>query len=426
MSNILKKELDCTCEDFLAKVYGNRSKPFTNAVKSLFVSVLTRNSTLVKDLSALLRHSRKKDECKRTQEMVSRWLSNYSFSGALGSYLLDSFSGYVTEQTTVAIDFSDISKEFGGAGMEGMEMGWDGSRGCVAMGHDFISVSIVGAEHKDAVPLYMKLGKGRHCKEELLYDAIDCVMEKTDGKGWMVVDRGLDDAEFIHRMKRDRRNVVVRIKEMGRDVFGNGRRIDETLERFVFEKTVLNTYRGARSAQVRFAVGIMQHCVTPKVKDAPVYESKVLVVESRFNGNSIYMYVVCPDEVADDPGLMRAYAIKAAQAYCDRWQIETSFQTVKQEFRLEDARVRTFKRLENIFALCVMAYVFMTKYLRGSKRFKKIVKLLGDNVETLAFKIHSLLSAIRELYLEAKVRFITGRPRKAEKSDSAQMFFVLE
>ena len=155
--------------------------------------------------------------------------------------------------------------------------------------------------------------------------------------------------------------------KMGRDVFGNGRRIDETLERFVFEKTVLNTYRGARSAQVRFAVGIMQYCVTPKVKDAPVYESKVLVVESRFNGNSIYMYVVCPDEVADDPGLMRAYAIKAAQAYCDRWQIETSFQTVKQEFRLEDARVRTFKRLENIFALCVMAYVFMTKYLRGSK-----------------------------------------------------------
>jgi hypothetical protein len=71
-------------------------------------------------------------------------------------------------------------------------MGWDGSRGCVAMGHDFISVSIVGAEHKDAVPLYMKLGKGRHCKEELLYDAIDCVMEKTDGKGWMVVDRQKD------------------------------------------------------------------------------------------------------------------------------------------------------------------------------------------------------------------------------------------
>ena len=76
-------------------------------------------------------------------------------------------------------------------------------------------------------------------------------------------------------------------------------------ERFVFEKTVLNTYRGARSAQVRFAVGIMQYCVTPKVKDAPVYESKVLVVESRFNGNSIYMYVVQnPFVVERYPGIV--------------------------------------------------------------------------------------------------------------------------
>ena len=32
--------------------------------------------------------------------------------------------------------------------------------------------------------------------------------------------------------------------KMGRDVFGNGRRIDETLERFVFEKMVLNTGGG--------------------------------------------------------------------------------------------------------------------------------------------------------------------------------------
>ncbi len=35
-----------------------------------------------------------------------------------------------------------------------------------------------------------------------------------------------------------------------------------------------------------------------------------------------------------------------AQAYCDRWQIETSFQTVKQEFALEKARVLTFRRRE--------------------------------------------------------------------------------
>ena len=76
--------------------------------------------------------------------------------------------------------------------------------------------------------------------------------------------------------------------------------------------------------------------------------------------------------------------------------------------------------------MCILAYVFMTRYLRSVKRFKKIVKLLGDNVETLAFKTHSLLCAIRDLYTEAKVRFISGRPHKKALESSFQMVFKLE
>ena len=41
----------------------------------------------------------------------------------------------VGRDTVVAVDSGDVSKEFGGAGMEGMEMGYDASRGVVAMGH---------------------------------------------------------------------------------------------------------------------------------------------------------------------------------------------------------------------------------------------------------------------------------------------------
>ena len=54
------------------------------------------------------------------------------------------------------------------------------------------------------------------------------------------------------------------------------------------------------------------------------------------------------------------------------------------------------------------------------------VRLLGDNVETLAFKTHSLLCAIIDLYAEAKVRFISGRPHKKGLESSFQMVFKLE
>ena len=52
---------------------------------------------------------------------------------------------------------------------------------------------------------------------------------------------------------------------------------------------------------------------------------------------------------------MERLAILAAQAYRNRWQIERSFETVKQEFSPEKLRVRTFRRLKNVFSLCVVA-----------------------------------------------------------------------
>ena len=424
MGNILKNEIDCTCEDFLFDIYGARSKPCTAAMKTLLTAVVTGGSTLVKGLSSSLRKDGGKSESKRTQEMVSRWLMNYDFSEKLNDHLLGLASSLVSDRTTLAIDFSDISKEFGGAGMEGMENGWDGSRHCVAMGHDFVCVSVVGADFRDAQPVYVKLGKGRHDKEDLLRVAIDEIMSKTGGRGWMVCDRGMDDAKFIYRMKRDARTVVVRVKDMKRDVFGNGKDIDETLNAAKFGSVMLNTYRGARKAEVRYAVGTMQYCADPRSKLAETHATRLLVVESRFDGKSIYMYVVCPGEVVDDPHLAWAFAVRAAQAYCDRWQIEASFQTVKREFSLEKARVRKFKRLENIFSLCMLAYVFATRYLRLSKRFGRIVKVLGDNVSELALKTHSLLAGIRDLYGEHRVRFITGRPRKAPVSDGRQLQFA--
>ena len=162
---------------------------------------------------------------------------------------------------------------------------------------------------------------------------------------------------------------------------------------------------------------MVQYCKDPRSKDAVTENVRVLVVESRFDEKSIYLYVVCPDWVLESPAQMAIYAERAAQAYCDRWQIETSFFVMKQEFALEKARARTFKRLENIFSLCVLAYVYATQFLRKTKGFKKILKFLADNLGTVSSKTHALLAGIRALVKEARIRFISGRPRKRTVDD---------
>jgi len=220
--NILQKSLAVTYEEFLKGVFGKKKKPEWKALMTLFSEIVTGNSTLVSELSKPLRENSSSAECKRVQERVSGWLANYDFVEATGGWLLKNIPETGLDRKTFAIDHSDISKVFGGEGMEGMAMGRDGSTGEIRMGHDFVCVSLVGADYP---------------------------------------------------------------------------------------------------------------------------------------------------EVLDSLGMMAVCAERAAQAYCDRWQIETSFYVMKQEFALEKVRVRTFKRLENIFSLCVLAYCYVTQCLRKSKGF---------------------------------------------------------
>ena len=417
MGNILQNSLDVTYDDFLKGVFGARPKPERTALKTLFSEIVTGKSTLVSDLSKPLRENASKAECKRAQERVSGWLGNYDFVEATGGWLLKNIPEDRLDGCTFAVDFSDISKVFGGEGMEGMAMGRDGSTGEIRMGHDFICVSLVGADYPEALPVYVKLGRGRKSHDELISEAVAAVMERTGGKGWIVEDRGMDGAEHLWTLKRDDRKAVVRVNKMDRDVFGDGLDIDASLQSARFFDAMLHVHTGDRRVKIRCKPGVVQYCKDPRSKDAVTENVRVLVVESRFDEKSIYLYVVCPDWVLESPAQMAIYAERAAQAYCDRWQIETSFFVMKQEFALEKARVRTFKRLENIFSLCVLAYVYATQFLRKTKGFKRILKFLADNLGTVSSKTHALLAGIRALVKEARIRFISGRPRKRTVDD---------
>ena len=260
MGNILQNSLDVTYEDFLKGVFGARPKPERNALKSLFSEIVTGKSTLVSDLSKPLRENASKAECKRAQERVSGWLGNYDFVEATGGWLLKNIPEDRLDGCTFAVDFSDISKVFGGEGMEGMAMGRDGSTGEIRMGHDFICVSLVGADYPEALPVYVKLGRGRKGHDELIAEAIKAVMGRTGGRGWIVEDRGMDGAQHLWTLKRDERKAVVRVNRMDRDVFGDGLHVDASLQSARFFDAMLHVHTGDRRVKVRCRPGVVQYC----------------------------------------------------------------------------------------------------------------------------------------------------------------------
>ena len=97
----------------------------------------------------------------------------------------------------VAFDNSDISKLYGGAGMEGMEMGHDGSSKEPHMGHLFAAATLVPDGNLVPKPLYVELQRGKHAPLELLKRAVAEVMEAAQNRPIGIVDREGDAAEFL-------------------------------------------------------------------------------------------------------------------------------------------------------------------------------------------------------------------------------------
>lgn len=424
---ILKNDLARTCDEFAEGLFaGKMGACALRHVKFLLGGIVEHGTTLVSVLAKRLRPD-KRVSPKKQREMVSRHLGALDILPALQDVLCATTP--LPAGTPVAVDCSDLSKPFGGDGMEGMEWGHDGSTGGESMGHLFVSAATVPGAGGVARPFWMKLAKGKHGAPGLVAEAVRKVGALSGKSAIVIIDRGGDGMPTLRILAGEGHRSVVRIAKLDRDVFGTGRRIDEDLSTQKPCRCFLRRNSGkVQDAFVRWGLGYLD-IGDDNSKDGQPDCMRILVVESHFDGKSLYFYRTLgeceiPEEKPPKEKL-RALAVQTAQLYLQRWQIETSFLRVKQDFGLEDARVRTFKRLENLFALCYMAYHFVQFHLPGCGRYRKFVKAVKDNFDTVSLRAEVMLANLRILLRETFVRLISGRPRKKTRPDAfpAQLEF---
>ena len=401
--SVLQADLRRLEEGFVAKVFPGRGASFARAANALFSALVRGGSPLVRDMAAF---AGGRAGPKGAMERVSGWLGRYDFAGGAAEWVSGRFAPEVSEATTIAVDASDISKEFGGKGMEGMAKGWDGSRHATAMGHTFYAACAVSPGGDTVAPLAFGFEKGRKPLDRRLKDTLDAVRLATGGKGVFVLDRGGDSDGTMSLLLCKGDRAVVRVNRLDRDVFGTGRGVDEELSLLPSATVALRKPGKAVPAQVRWKMGAFGALHAP-----------VLVVSSTLGESTLYLYALpgkdMPAEGAPDRAArLAALAARAAQAYLDRWQIETFFLRIKQDFALEDARVRTFKRLRNLFYLCVLGYVFCTRFVPAEAARARLLKAFKDNFQRVSLKMQVFLSGLRALLAQPRLSLITGRPRK--------------
>lgn len=401
-----------TCKEFVSEVFsGEKSKVYNDAAEAMLKAIVTTGTPLLHTMAKHL--SDGKTMLKGVQERLSGWLANYDFAKRTRAFLLAQSIPYLRSGTIVAIDSSDISKEFGGKGMEGMAMGFDASRKVTAMGHDIVSAAIVDGQR--AIPVAVEMIKGRKGKNRKAKAVCRLIMRLARAiKPLFVFDRGFDSEEFVNWVIDSGIAAVVRMKEMTRDVFGSKRSIEAVMSET--SQSVPCTLHGPNrkiGATVKWKVGYWPKGGKKNRREQCEYRP-VLIVSSTFDGTTLYF--ICTgvkDFSRMDDALLQKHACSAAQAYFRRWSIEVFFQDVKTAFGLEQARVRTFKRLKNLLAFCVLGYEYIRRTLMGcGKAADQVNKLLKDNFGQVMSKFRTFVTNLRELLAMPTPRCITGRPKK--------------
>ena len=235
--NIAKKAVESTSNALLGKVFPKFGKVAEGAAHTLFSAVVRTGSALVTDIAAAMDGDATSK--KGRQEKVSGWLARYDFASPVRDHLWREGLEMVGRDTTIAVDSGDISKEFGGAGMEGMEMGYDASRGVVAMGHSLLCAAVV--LRRRAAPLRLALLKGRKGLLDAETALFDAIVGAVGDNGIPVHDRGFDSEGFIAHAIRSGHRSVVRIKTMTRDLFGSGRGFEQDMSDITHVRTVLSS-----------------------------------------------------------------------------------------------------------------------------------------------------------------------------------------
>jgi len=425
-TSLLRNKLKSTEKAFLWDVFGPGSGEHEReAREALFSALLTQGTTLLSRLArdgdaqgvCVDRGRKRRTGAKGIQERLSRWLAKSDFGAQ--EYLCSNGIRFVQDETTIAFDQSDISKEFGGKGMEGMAKGYDGSRGVTAMGHDVIGASLVPTGRGVAIPLLVELQRGRSGAAEATPRLIERIFLATKGLGQLAMDRGYDSDALIHFLFERGYKAVIRVQHMKRDVFGSGLEIPAAIQEEAAWDTKLLCANGTQSVRLKYKLGDFPH-EDKKSKTTSYFP--VMLVSSSFDGKEIFLYVVRKSFEGLTHEDLKRLAQQAAQAYFDRWGIETFFLRVKQDYHIEEARVRTFRRLENLLSLCVLAYLFTSQYLRTqSETYKFVMKAMKDSFQKVGAGVQAFVLNLREMLRCEKLAFIGGRPRKPKTVDKRQL-----
>ena len=335
-------------------------KPARRFVAEGVYGIQARQSVLLSEIGRALNETIR---LKKTENRLSNELSRSGLGDHLRENLLRMASSRVREDTLLVLDPSDITKPYARS-MEYMTMVRDGSTGRI--GNGYWTLQVIGAELDEVsvTPLYHRLyshvAPGFESENTEILRCVRQVSCHTEGRGIWVVDRGGDRRKLYRPFLDMQLRFIIRL--MGsRHVVCGGRQV---LVRELAKKCpMLYADRVVKEDDGKERVYRIEYGYR-RVKLPGRREKLTLVVVRGFGEEPLMLLTNV--EVKRS----RRSCSFILDSYLRRWQIEDTIRCMKQSYGLENVRVLSYERLQNLMVLALCAMYFAAVYLGDRARLR--------------------------------------------------------
>lgn len=376
---------------FSGELSGGMPKVVRRFVAEALYGIQARQSVR---LTEIARSLKEEIALKKTQYRLSRQLGRPELWVRLIRSLGRMGSERVKKDTLLVLDISDIAKKYAER-MEYLATVRDGSTGTLASGYWTCSVIGTEAGETSFLPLYNRLYSQAApdfiSENDEVRQAISMVSKQTEKRGVWVIDRGGDRRKIIYHLLDNQLRFVLRMKK----------------ERHLI-------WRGKRQSVIEHALDCPLPYMEKIVKDERGKE-KICYLEFgyrpiRLPGRRERLYLVVIRGFGEKPMMLltnipikrsRKALWQIIESYMSRWRIEETIRFVKQSYNLEDIRLLTYRRLQNMMALVLAVAYFTMVYLGIRTKLRVLSRQVLKAARRLFgipdFRFYALADGIREL-----------------------------
>ena len=299
----------------------------------------------------------------------------------------------IKDNTLLILDISDISKKYAKK-MEYLGMVRDGSEKELAWG--YWTCQVVGTEREGTTilpvlnKLYSDVSPEWRGENRVMLEVVDTVSRHTGKRGIWVLDRGGDRGEILRPLLKRELQFLIRLRG----------------DRHLLHRGIAQPVLDLASSCPRL---YLERVVREEGTKEKVYFLEFGFRKVRLPGRGEDLYLVVVKGFGEKPLMLltnvkitgsRKELWRMVESYLVRWRIEETIRFIKQSYQVEDVRLLTYVRLQNMMALVTAVAYFTMAYLGLKTKLRVLMRHLLKAAKRVfgipEFRFYALADGIKE------------------------------